>query len=180
MQSSDKPAGFDPDAVHAKYLEERDKRLIPGRANIKDLTGDDPFVKYREDPFTPYANRVAVSDEVDVAIIGAGLAGITAGVELRKAGLKRIRLIDQAGGVGGTWYWNRYPGVMCDVESYTYMPMLEELNYVPKNRYAFGDEIRGHLEGLAAKFDLHDGRAVPHRREGDHMGRGDLPVDHPH
>ena len=40
-------------------------------------------------------------------------------------------LIDKAGGIGGTWYWNRYPGVMCDVESYIYMPMLEEMNYVP-------------------------------------------------
>ena len=42
-------------------------------------------------------------------------------------------MIDQAGGFGGTWYWNRYPGVMCDVESYCYMPMLEEMGYVPKN-----------------------------------------------
>jgi hypothetical protein len=107
MQPSDESPRFDPDAVHAKYLEERDKRLIPGRAAIRDLTGDDPFTKYREDPFTPYIERDAVSDEVDVAIIGAGIAGVTAGVELRKAGLQRIRFIDQAGGVGGTWYWNR-------------------------------------------------------------------------
>jgi cation diffusion facilitator CzcD-associated flavoprotein CzcO len=156
MQPSDKSAHFDPDAVHAKYLEERDKRLIPGRAAIRDLTGDDVFAKYREDPFTSYVQRDALSDEVDVAIIGAGIAGVAAGVELRKAGLRRIRLIDQAGGVGGTWYWNRYPGVMCDVESYSYMPMLEELNYIPKNRYAFGDEIRGHVEGLARKFDLYE------------------------
>jgi cation diffusion facilitator CzcD-associated flavoprotein CzcO len=146
---------FDPDAVHTKYREERDKRLIPGRAAIRDLTGADPFAKYREDPFTPFVAREPLSDEVDVAIIGAGIAGTATGVELRKAGLKRIRLIDQAGGVGGTWYWNRYPGVMCDVESYSYMPMLEELDYIPKNRYAFGDEIRGHVEGLAQKFDLY-------------------------
>src|ERR1700679_2560865 len=99
MQPSDESADFDPDAVHAKYLEERDKRLIPGRAAIRDLTGDDPFTKYREDPFTPYVLREALSDEVDVAIVGAGIAGVTAGVELRKAGVKRIRLIDQAGGV---------------------------------------------------------------------------------
>ena len=156
MQPSDTSAHFDPDAVHAKYLEERDKRLIPGRAAIRDLTSDDVFAKYREDPFTAYVQRDALSDEVDVAIIGAGIAGVAAAVELRKAGLKRIRLIDQAGGVGGTWYWNRYPGVMCDVESYSYMPMLEELNYIPKNRYAFGDEIRRHVEGLARKFDLYE------------------------
>ena len=70
------------------------------------------------------------------------MAGVVAGAHLRKVGVDRIRLIDNAGGIGGTWYWNRYPGVMCDVESYCYMPMLEEMEYVPKTRYAFGEEIR--------------------------------------
>ena len=65
-------------------------------------------------------------------------------------------LIDKAGGIGGTWYWNRYPGVMCDVESYIYMPMLEEMNYVPTTRYAFGDEIRRHLDAIATKYGLVD------------------------
>ena len=77
-----------------------------------------------------------------------------AGAELRKVGIERIRIIDQAGGIGGTWYWNRYPGVMCDVESYIYMPMLEELDYVPTQRYAFGEEIMRHLEAVADRFDL--------------------------
>src|SRR5436305_15107060 len=76
------------------------------------------------------------------------------GAKLRDAGLRRIMLIDKAGGIGGTWYWNRYPGVMCDVQSYVYMPMLEELNYVPRTRYAFGEEIRGHFEAIAEKYDL--------------------------
>ena len=93
---------------------------------------------------------------MDVAVIGAGIAGLAVGAELRKAGIERIRLIDEAGGVGGTWYWNRYPGIMCDVESYIYIPMLEELDYIPKTRYAFGDEIREQLEALAEKFDLVD------------------------
>jgi cation diffusion facilitator CzcD-associated flavoprotein CzcO len=154
VNTGSEPPRFDPEAVHAKYLEERDKRLIEGRAAIRDLTTDTSFSKYREDPFTPFVHRNGLSDEVDVVIIGAGVAGLVAGAELRKAGLRRIRLIDQAGGVGGTWYWNRYPGVMCDVESYIYMPMLEDLNYVPKNRYAFGDEIRAHLEAIADKYDL--------------------------
>ncbi len=91
-----------------------------------------------------------------MAIIGAGIAGLVAGAELRKAGVNAIRLIDQAGGVGGTWYWNRYPGVMCDVESYIYMPMLEDMDYIPKRRFAFGDEIREHLERIAEKYDLVD------------------------
>ena len=147
-------AHFDPDAVRAKYLAERDRRLVADRAAIRDLTADGNFARYREDPFTPYADRGPVGDEVDVVIVGGGIAGILAGAHLRRAGLDRIRIIDQAGGVGGTWYWNRYPGVMCDVESYIYLPMLEELGYIPTRRYAYGEEILGHLEAIADRFDL--------------------------
>ena len=147
-------AHFDPDAVRAKYLAERDRRLVADRAAIRDLTADGNFARYREDPFTPYADRGPVVDEVDVVIVGGGIAGILAGAYLRRAGLDRIRNIDQAGGVGGTWYWNRYPGVMCDVESYIYLPMLEELGYIPSRRYAYGEEILGHLEAIADRFDL--------------------------
>jgi len=149
-------AGFDPDAVRAKYLAERDKRLVPHRADIRDLRADEHFARYRDDPFTPYVDREPVADDVDVVIVGGGIAGILAGARLREAGLGRIRIIDQAGGIGGTWYWNRYPGVMCDVESYIYLPMLEELDYVPKHRYAFGEEILHHLEAVADRFDLVD------------------------
>jgi cation diffusion facilitator CzcD-associated flavoprotein CzcO len=145
---------YDPDAVRAKYLAERDKRLVPGRADIRDLGTDEYFARYRDDPFTPVTDRDAVVDDVDVVIVGGGIAGVTAGAKLRQAGIERIRIVDQAGGIGGTWYWNRYPGVMCDVESYIYMPMLEELGYIPSRRYAFGEEIRGHLEAIAEKFDL--------------------------
>jgi cation diffusion facilitator CzcD-associated flavoprotein CzcO len=91
---------------------------------------------------------------VDVVIVGGGIAGILVGANLRKAGVERIRIVDQAGGIGGTWYWNRYPGVMCDVESYIYMPMLEELGYVPTRRYAYGEEILAHLRAVADRFEL--------------------------
>ena len=145
---------YDPESVRAKYLAERDKRLVPGRAAIRDLRTDEHFAGYRADPHTPFIERDPRSDEVDVVIVGGGIAGVLAGANLRKAGIERIRIVDQAGGIGGTWYWNRYPGVMCDVESYSYLPMLEELDYIPTRRYAFGEEIRQHLEAVAGRFDL--------------------------
>src|SRR5580704_231872 len=170
-------AAYDPEAVRAKYLAERDKRLVPGRAEIRDLRADERFARYRDDPFNPVIERDPVADEVDVVIVGGGIAGVTVGAHLRKAGIKRIRIVDQAGGIGGTWYWNRYPGVMCDVESYMYMPMLEELDYIPTRRYAFGEEIRGHLEAIAQRFDLvndalfHTGVTRAEWQEGDSRWR---------
>jgi cation diffusion facilitator CzcD-associated flavoprotein CzcO len=149
-------APFDPEAVTAKYLAERDKRLVEGRADIRDLDDDDVFRPFRDDPFTPFVERAPVSDEVDVVILGGGIAGVLVGAELRKRGVGRIRIVDQAGGIGGTWYWNRYPGVMCDVESYIYIPMLEEFGYIPTDRYASGDEIRRHLERIAERYGLTD------------------------
>ncbi|MBV8463540.1 MAG: NAD(P)/FAD-dependent oxidoreductase, partial [Acidimicrobiales bacterium] len=115
---------------------------------------DEHFARYRDDPFTPYVERAPIEDDVEVVVVGGGIAGLLAAVNLRKAGVTRIRIIDQAGGVGGTWYWNRYPGVMCDVESYIYMPMLEELGYVPRQRYAWGEEILAHLQAIADRYDL--------------------------
>ncbi len=147
-------ANYDPEGVRAKYLLERDKRLVPGRADIRDLRTDERFARYRDDPFTPFIERDPVVDDVEVVIVGGGIAGVLAGVQLRQAGIERIRIVDQAGGIGGTWYWNRYPGVMCDVESYIYLPMLEELDYVPTHRYAYGEEILRHLEAIADRYDL--------------------------
>jgi cation diffusion facilitator CzcD-associated flavoprotein CzcO len=150
------PPSYDPEAVRTKYLAERDKRLVPHRADIRDLRTDEHFARYRDDPFKPFIERDPLAEDVDVVIVGGGIAGILAGARLRQAGVGRIRIIDQAGGIGGTWYWNRYPGVMCDVESHIYMPMLEELDYVPTQRYAFGGEILSHLEAIADRFDLVD------------------------
>ncbi|MFZ4517746.1 MAG: flavin-containing monooxygenase [Microthrixaceae bacterium] len=146
--------GFDPEAVRARYLAERDRRLVEGRADIRDLDHDDRFARYRDDPFTPQQQRDPVDDDTDVVILGGGIAGLLVGVELRKAGVDRFRIVDRAGGVGGTWYWNRYPGVMCDVESYIYLPLLEEMGYVPTRRYASGEEILAHLQAVADRHDL--------------------------
>ena len=114
---------------------------MKGRSDIRDLRRDVFSPGFGDDPFRPVVEREPVVDEVDVVIIGAGMAGVVAGARLREAGLGRIRMVDEAGGVGGTWYWNRYPGVMCDMESHIYMPLLEELGYVPTREYAFGDRF---------------------------------------
>jgi cation diffusion facilitator CzcD-associated flavoprotein CzcO len=147
---------FDAKSVRAKYLAERDKRLVEGRADIRDLNHDERFAPYRDDPFTPFTEREPITDEVDVVIVGGGIAGVLVGANLRKAGIERIRIVDQAGGIGGTWYWNQYPGVMCDVESYSYIPMLEDFDYIPTRRYAWGEEILAHLERIAQRYDLVD------------------------
>src|SRR5206468_12508156 len=123
--------------------------LVPGRAAIRDLTRDEHFERFREDPFTPVAERAPIHDQADVVIVGGGIAGTLAGAQLRKAGVERIRIVDQAGGIGGTWYWNRYPGVMCDVDSYTYMPMLEAIDYMPILCYVFLDVIWSCLDSSA-------------------------------
>src|SRR6201995_2431379 len=153
--ASSTPA-FDPEAVRDKYAEERAKRMTEDRGVLYDLREDERFAEYTRDPFTPYVERDAVTEDVDVAIIGAGMSGVTVGAKLRDQGLRKVVLIDKAGGIGGTWYWNRYPGVMCDVESYIYMPLLEELNYIPKDKYSKAAEIFGHAQAVAKKYDLYD------------------------
>ena len=149
-------SSFDREGVRRKYAEERARRVVADRTAVHDLLHDEGYERYLDDPFTPRIERAPVSDEVDVAIIGAGIAGVVTAAKLREAGDFRIRLIDTAGGVGGTWYWNRYPGVMCDTESYIYMPMLEERNYIPSQKYAFGEEIRQHIDAIARKYELID------------------------
>ena len=69
--------------------------------------------------------------------------------------MQSIRIIDKGGDFGGTWYWNRYPGAQCDVESYIYLPLLEETGYIPKERYSFAPEIVEHAQRIAKKYDLY-------------------------
>jgi cation diffusion facilitator CzcD-associated flavoprotein CzcO len=150
------PSSFDPEAVHAKYQQERARRIDANRKAVADPAADPRFAGYLKDPWTPFTERAAVHDDVEVAIIGAGIAGVVLGTQLRDEGVQSLRLIDKAGGIGGTWYWNRYPGLFCDVESYIYMPMLEEMGVIPSARYATGDEIRRHVVSIAEKYDLVD------------------------
>ena len=146
---------FDVDALRRKYAEERARRLRPdGIAQYVETSG--PFARFAEDPWVDGTfTRKPLADEVDVAIVGAGFGGLLTGVRLRQLGVESVRLIDRAADVGGTWYWNRYPGIACDVESYVYMPLLEELGYIPTEKYAKGAEIFAHCRRIAQHYDLY-------------------------
>ena len=146
--------GFDPDALRAKYREERDKRLREdGNEQYREVTGD--FTRFVEDPYATAEEREPLTDEVDVIIIGGGFGGLLAGARLREAGLNSIRIIEKGGDFGGTWYWNRYPGAQCDIEAYIYLPLLEEVGYVPTERYARAPEIMEYSRAIGRKFDLY-------------------------
>lgn len=146
---------FDPETLHQKYLAERDKRLNAGSRDYIEVKAD--FSRYIDDPYVePGFTRDPVFDEVDCAIVGGGFGGLLTGARLREAGLERLRVIETGGDFGGTWYWNRYPGAMCDVESYCYLPLLEETGYIPKHKYSFAPEILEHAKRIATHYRLYD------------------------
>jgi len=147
--------GFDPDALRERYREEREKRLRPdGNDQYVEVGGE--HAHFAVDPYAPPGlEREPLTDEIDVVLIGGGFGGLLAGARLREAGVEGIRIIEKGGDFGGTWYWNRYPGVACDIESYVYMPLLEELGYVPVEKYSHGREIFAHCRAIAEKFDLY-------------------------
>lgn len=141
------------EGLRAKYRAERDRRLRPdGMAQYTGLRGE--FGYWAKDPYTPVEERAPKTDHVDVLVVGCGFGGLLTAAELRRAGFQSIRMTDEAGGFGGTWYWNRYPGIHCDIESSVYMPLLEDTGTVPSRRYAPGDEIRRHANRIAEHFDL--------------------------
>jgi cation diffusion facilitator CzcD-associated flavoprotein CzcO len=152
---TDAALGFDPEALRERYSQERARRLrADGMAQYVEVAGQ--FRHFADDPWAdPDFTRAPLFDEVDVAIVGAGLGGLLTGARLRELDVERLRLIDKAADVGGTWYWNRYPGIACDVESYVYMPLLEELGYVPTEKYAKGHEIFAHCQRIAEHYDLY-------------------------
>jgi len=146
---------FNPDTLRTKYREERDKRIrTDGNEQYVEVKGD--FSRYIDDPYVaPGFTRAPLNDAVDVVIIGGGFGGLLAGARLREAGIKGIRMIEKGGDFGGTWYWNRYPGAQCDIESYIYLPLLEETGYIPKEKYSFAPEILAHARRIGEKFDLY-------------------------
>jgi len=138
-----------------RYREEREKRLrSDGLFQFKELTGD--YEAYDRDPYAdPDFTRDPIVADTEVVIVGAGFAGMLTAVHLLERGVTDFRVIDKAGDFGGTWYWNRYPGCMCDVESYTYLPLLEETGYVPTMKYAGAPEIFAHCQRIGHQFGLY-------------------------
>ena len=146
---------IDLEALERKYAEERAKRLrTDGVDQFQELKGK--LADFDKDPNAdPNFARDAIVEDVDAVLIGGGFGGLLGGARLREQGVDSFRIVEKGADFGGTWYWNRYPGAACDVESYIYMPMLEELGYVPTERYAKGSEIFEHCQRLARHYDLY-------------------------
>ena len=146
---------LDVEGLRERYQRERDKRLRPdGNDQYIEPTGG--LAAYLDDPYSPPFEREPIDDESTVLVIGGGLAGLIAGARLKQAGVDSVRIVDKAGDFGGTWYWNRYPGAQCDVESYIYLPFLEETGFVPSEKYAHAPEILEHCRRIARHFHLYD------------------------
>ncbi len=147
---------YNADELRRKYREERDKRLrSDGEAQYIDAEGE--FEEFDRDPYLKEVlTRDPIVEDLEVAVIGGGLGGLLTAVSLRKKGIKSFRILEQAGDFGGTWYWNRYPGIRCDIEAYVYMPLLEEVGTIPSERYASGGEIFEHCRAIGRHFDLYD------------------------
>ncbi len=147
---------MDAAALREKYRIERDKRLRP-EGNDQYLEPTGRFADLLDDPYTEVVPRDPIHDEVTVAVIGAGFSGLAVGARLRAAGIDDVRLIDKAGDVGGVWYWNRYPGAMCDTAAMIYLPLLEEAGTVPSAKYVHAPEIHAHAQRIATTFGLYEG-----------------------
>ncbi|HBW99462.1 MAG TPA: monooxygenase [Gammaproteobacteria bacterium] len=148
--------GFDPDALREKYRTERDKRLrTDANEQYQEIKGE--YAAFLADPYIAHpTSRSPLTDDVEIAIIGGGFGGLIAGARLKELGFEDIRLIEKGGDFGGTWYWNRYPGAACDTEAYIYLPLLEELDYVPSQKYAHAPEILSHSQNIAKKYNLYE------------------------
>ena len=158
MAKEKKPQSYYDD-IKTKFAEQRDVRLNyrpPGTQQYtSDFTGD--LAKYAVDPYAGDAeDREPINDTVEVLFIGGGFSALLTSARLREKGIESIRIVERGGDVGGTWYWNRYPGVACDVVGYDYLPLLDEMDYVPVNHYSRGPEILSHCQAIARKYDLYD------------------------
>jgi len=149
------PVDIDIPAMREKYRRERDKRIRTD-GNEQYITSSGLFANaYEVDPYMPAAPRAPITGETDVIILGAGYCGMMVAVQLKAAGFENFYNVDHGGDFGGTWYWNRYPGIQCDNDAYCYMPLLEETNYIPSKKFADGYEIFKHCQIIARHYGLY-------------------------
>ena len=148
------PPRIDIDELRKRYAAEREQRDRAGDRRYRDIADVSPGLV--ADPYMPRAERDPIRDQVDVLIVGGGFGGLLTAARLKQAGVPKVRIVEAGGDVGGAWYWNRYPGAACDVESYIYLPLLEETGYMPIERYSKAAEIREHCRRIAHHFDIYD------------------------
>jgi cyclohexanone monooxygenase len=141
------------ETLRLRYREERERRESASARQYRDV--DDGLGRLVADPYTTTSPRAPLTDSVDVLIVGGGFGGLLTAARLREAGIEKVRIVEVGGDVGGTWYWNRYPGAACDVESYIYFPLLEETGYMPVERYSKAEEIRQHCRRIADHFGIY-------------------------
>lgn len=141
--------------LRAKYRAERDKRLRSD-GNDQYLEPKGRFAHLLDDPYTPRAPRAPVREDVPIAFIGGGFAGLCLGARLAQRGIRGLRIIEGGGDFGGAWYWNRYPGAMCDTAAMVYLPLLEETGHRPSMKYTFATEIFEHAQRIARQFGLYE------------------------
>ncbi len=141
-------------ALRERYRLEKDRRASAGDRRYLDLSSD--LSHLLADPYAVPVARDPVDDAVDVLVVGGGFGGLLSAARLKEAGVASVRIVEVASDVGGTWYWNRYPGAACDIESYIYFPLLEETGYMPVERYSKAPEIRAHTQRIAQHFGLYE------------------------
>ena len=140
---------FDPEELTRRYQLERDRRIREdAESQFVEVTNDAPFANtfLADDPYSETIERDPIRDVRDVIVIGGGWVGMMTATRLIQSGVTGVRIIESGADFGGTWYWNRYPGAQCDIESYSYLPLLEETGYVPKLRYSYAPEIYEHAQ----------------------------------
>ncbi len=143
------------EALRVRYRAECDKRIRPV-GSLQYLTPNGRLARLLDDPYTRGVEREPLTDHVTLLMVGGGFAGLCVGARLRDAGVEDFRIIDSGGDFGGVWYWNRFPGVMCDTASMIYLPLLEETGHTPSMKYVQGPEIREHAQRIGRQYKLYE------------------------